>query len=145
MLGGLGIQKVGYRRACNYAACRDGYDDRFSQFLCVLLVNIRILACGYVLDGEATGLHGKEWVYLVMTLVLNMILTILTGELIVPRSLVILPLENANESLAAGRIWWLASKAKLILDSGLLRRYSATITILYVCCTLPNTFAKQAY
>lgn len=72
-----------------------------------------------------------------------MVLTALTGELMVPRAPVILPQDNVNKSLVAGRIWWLAGKAKLILDTGLLRRYSATITILYVYCTPPNTFAKR--
>ncbi|KAF9475744.1 hypothetical protein BDN70DRAFT_883304 [Pholiota conissans] len=65
-------------------------------------------ACGYTFEASTTGLADDIWIYLIMTLILNATLTTLT----------------------AGRIWYLAKKARLVLGMGLLRRYNATITIL---------------
>ncbi|KAF8901215.1 hypothetical protein CPB84DRAFT_1846968 [Gymnopilus junonius] len=65
-------------------------------------------ACGYVFEGSSTKMFNNSYIYLVMTFALNAILT----------------------GLTAGRIWWLARKARVILGAGLLERYNATITIL---------------
>ncbi|KAF8154577.1 hypothetical protein B0H34DRAFT_529383 [Crassisporium funariophilum] len=64
--------------------------------------------CGYVFEGGPPQRFKYTWIYLSMTFVLNLVLT----------------------SLTAGRIWWLARKARLILGPGLLQRYNATINIL---------------
>ncbi|PPQ89304.1 hypothetical protein CVT25_000371 [Psilocybe cyanescens] len=67
-----------------------------------------IVVCGYIFEGSSSELFDKAYIYLILTLVLNVILTCLT----------------------AGRIWWLARRARLVLGAGLLQRYNATITIL---------------
>ncbi|PPQ75571.1 hypothetical protein CVT26_012376 [Gymnopilus dilepis] len=65
-------------------------------------------ACGYLFEGSSSKMFNNSYIYLVMTFALNAILTALT----------------------AGRIWWLARKARVILGAGLIERYNATITIL---------------
>ncbi|KIM43707.1 hypothetical protein M413DRAFT_387096 [Hebeloma cylindrosporum] len=61
--------------------------------------------CGFLFEGST---RFQAWIYVVTTLILNLILT----------------------GLTAGRIWWLARKARLILGTGLLQRYNTTIVIL---------------
>uniref|UniRef100_A0A8H7XT79 Uncharacterized protein n=1 Tax=Psilocybe cubensis TaxID=181762 RepID=A0A8H7XT79_PSICU len=73
---------------------------------CILLIAGTV--CGYIFEGSSSELFNLAYIYLILTLILNVILTCLT----------------------AGRIWWLARKARLVLGAGLLQRYNATTTIL---------------
>ncbi|KIM43706.1 hypothetical protein M413DRAFT_443613 [Hebeloma cylindrosporum] len=61
-------------------------------------------ACGYLFKTSTRF----QTIYMVMILILNITLT----------------------GLTAGRIWWLARKARLILGTGLLQRYNTSIAIL---------------
>lgn len=65
-------------------------------------------ACGYLFEGSQPRRFMFAWIYLTMTLVLNVILT----------------------ALIAGRIGWFSRNAKLILGQSLLQRYNSTIAIL---------------
>ncbi|KAF5309898.1 hypothetical protein D9619_010386 [Psilocybe cf. subviscida] len=69
---------------------------------------IAATVCGYALEGANSVLFEKAWIYLTLTLILNVVLTVMT----------------------AGRIWWLAKRAKQFPGCNLLQRYNATITIL---------------
>ncbi|KIK03242.1 hypothetical protein K443DRAFT_131477 [Laccaria amethystina LaAM-08-1] len=64
--------------------------------------------CGYTFEGASSILFNHAWIYLSMTFALNVIAT----------------------GLTAGKIWYLAHKAELILGEGLLRRYNTSIAIL---------------
>lgn len=64
--------------------------------------------CGYVFEGGQPQLFAHAWIYLTLTVVLNVILTVLT----------------------AGRIGWLARKARLLLGHSLLQQYKLTVAIL---------------
>ncbi|KAF9562094.1 hypothetical protein CPC08DRAFT_592671, partial [Agrocybe pediades] len=82
----------------------------FSKLVIVgpLILLVAGAVCGYVFEGSSSSLFDKAFVYLIMTFILNVVLT----------------------GLTAGRIWWLARKARSVLGTGLLQRYNATITIL---------------
>lgn len=83
------------------------YDRRVIFGPAVMLIAATV--CGYVFEGSlSTTLFNESWVYPLMTLFLNVILT----------------------SLTAARIWFLARKARKLLAPGLLQKYSVTLSIL---------------
>ncbi|TFK37223.1 hypothetical protein BDQ12DRAFT_653128 [Crucibulum laeve] len=65
-------------------------------------------ACGYIFEGAVLPLLKDSWIHLMLTFSLNLMLTALT----------------------AGRIWWLARNAKLLLEEGVVRRYKMSTAIL---------------
>ncbi|TFK37130.1 hypothetical protein BDQ12DRAFT_222783 [Crucibulum laeve] len=83
-----------------------GYKKRIviGPFLLFLIA----AACGYTFEGALLPFFRDSWIYLALTFSLNLILTALT----------------------AGRIWWLARNAKLLLEEGVVRRYNISIAIL---------------
>jgi len=54
-----------------------GGDLRIIALPAVLLV--ASMACGYLFEGSTTNLFAYSWVYVLLTFILNVILTILTG------------------------------------------------------------------
>ncbi|KAF9531303.1 hypothetical protein CPB83DRAFT_848813 [Crepidotus variabilis] len=88
--------------------CYVVWDYRKAVFVGPVFLLVGGTVVGYLFEGSPTHLFSKAWIYLVLTVSLNVILT----------------------ALAAGRIWWLSRKAKPLLDPGLLQRYSGTIGIL---------------
>lgn len=83
------------------------YDKRVVVGPALLLIAATV--CGYLFEGSlSTTLFTDSWVYPLTTLVLNVSLTTLT----------------------ASRIWFLSRKAKRLLESSLLQRYSVTLSML---------------
>ncbi|KAF8816460.1 hypothetical protein BYT27DRAFT_7184006 [Phlegmacium glaucopus] len=88
--------------------CYAIWDCNIRVILGPIILLIAGTACGYVFEGSEHRRFSFAWIYLTLTLILNVILTALT----------------------AARIGWFARNARLILGQSLLQRYNATIAIL---------------
>jgi len=88
--------------------CYAIWDYNIRVVLGPIVLLIAGTACGYVFEGSQPHLFVYAWIYLTLTLVLNVILT----------------------SLTAGRIRWFARNARLLLGQTLVQRYNTTMGIL---------------
>ncbi|KAJ3505756.1 hypothetical protein NLJ89_g7253 [Agrocybe chaxingu] len=88
--------------------CYIVWDFRKDIVIGPLVLLIAGTVCGYIFEGATNHLFKYAWIYLAMTLVLNLLLT----------------------GLTAGRIFWIARAAEPILGDNVLHRYNSTIAIL---------------
>ena len=81
MLCRLGVQEVGDSLSNNFTHRR----SRFVAFTDLLFLHYKIwctysrTVCGYIFEGSSSNLFNNAFVYLIMTLILNVLLTGLTG------------------------------------------------------------------
>jgi len=88
--------------------CYAVWDCKIRVILGPIILLLAGTACGYLFEGSEPRRFMFAWIYLTMTLILNVILT----------------------ALIAGRIGWFSRNARLILGQSLLQRYNSTIVIL---------------
>ncbi|KAF8901216.1 hypothetical protein CPB84DRAFT_1846969 [Gymnopilus junonius] len=84
------------------------WEHKKSVVIGPIILLLAATACGYVFEGSSTRMFNNAYIYLVMSFALNAIVTVLT----------------------AGRIWWLARKAQVILGARVIERYNSTIAVL---------------
>ena len=103
------------------------YDKRIVVGPALLLIAATI--CGYLFEGSlSTTLFTNSWVYPLTTLVLNLTLTILTGE---SRLIGLSELQTEDSCLTqASRIWFISRKTRRLLDGGHSQRYNVSLSIL---------------
>lgn len=97
-----------------------------SQAECPIVFGITTMSPGI-------NIGPRKYIYLWLTLSLNLSVTALTGEFLLwLRSLEIQTFKRCSTaSHPAGRIWWMARKAKKILGPGLARKYYSALAIVY--------------
>jgi uncharacterized membrane protein YGL010W len=88
-----------------------------------VLLLIASIVCGYLFEGSASILLSKGWVYVLLAFVLNIILTLLTGEFFFQLSVRF----GLLKIYTAGRIWWLSWKGKKLLDRSSRHRYHVAL------------------